>query len=97
MAASAKAEAVIAFIKGAFQMSHKPTKTRAELEILFMTELRKDPVCRSVEAIAITGGVGRLWNVAVERDGLRIRPDCRHRIWEITEGLCSKYELAQGT
>ena len=27
-------------------MSHKPTKTRAELEILFMTELRKDPACR---------------------------------------------------
>ena len=78
-------------------MSHKPTKTRAELEILFMTELRKDPVCRSVEAIAITGRVGRLWNVAVERDGPRIRPDCRHRIWEITERLCSKYELAQGT
>ena len=46
-------------------MSHKPTKTRAELEILFMTELRKDPVCRSVEAISITGRVGRLWNVAV--------------------------------
>jgi hypothetical protein len=76
-------------------MPHKLTKTRAELETLLMAELRKDPVCRSVEAIAITGRVGRLWNIAVERDGPHIRPDCRHRIWEITERLYGQYDLAQ--
>ena len=42
----------------------KQTKTRAELELLLMTELRKNPVCSGVDAIAITHGVGRLWNVA---------------------------------
>ena len=78
-------------------MTQKSTKTRAELEILLMAELRKDPACSSVDAIAITDRIGRLWNVAVERDGPRISPDCRHRIWEITERLCSKYDLAQGT
>jgi hypothetical protein len=36
-------------------MPQKLTKTRAELETLLMAELRKDPVCSSVEAIAITG------------------------------------------
>jgi len=77
-------------------MSQKQTKTRAELEILLMAELRKNPVCSGVDAIAITHGVGRLWNVAVEPDGHRIQPDCRHKIWEITERLCSQYDLAQG-
>jgi hypothetical protein len=74
----------------------KQSKTRAELEILLMTELRKNPVCSSVDAVTITHGVGRLWNVAVEADGHRIRPDCRQKIWEITERLCSQYDLAQG-
>ena len=78
-------------------MPQKLTKTRAELEILLMAELRKDLVCRSVDAIAITGRVGRVWNVAVARDGPHIRPDCRHKIWEITESLCGQYDLAQGT
>ena len=74
----------------------KQTKTHAELEILLMAELRKNPVCRGVDAIAITQGVGRLWSVAVESDDHRIQPDCRHKIWEITERLCSQYDLAQG-
>jgi hypothetical protein len=78
-------------------MPQKPTKTRKELETLLMAELRKDPECSSVDAIAIMGRVGRLWNVAVERDGPRIPSDCRHRISEITERLCGKYDLAQGT
>jgi hypothetical protein len=77
-------------------MPKKLTKTRAELEILLMAELRKDPVCGSVDAIAITGRVGRLWDVAVESDGPHIRPDCRLKIWEITERLCGQYDLAQG-
>ena len=76
-------------------MPKKPTKTRAELEGLFMTELRKDPACRAVGAIAISHGVGRLWHVAVERDGSRIQPGCRHRIWEITEKLCNRFDLAR--
>jgi hypothetical protein len=77
-------------------MPKKLTKTRAELETLLMAELRKDPVCGSVDGIAITGRLGRLWNVAVERDGPHIRHDCRLRIWEITERLCGQYDLAQG-
>ena len=77
-------------------MPQKLTKTRAELEILLMAELRKDPVYCSVDAIAITSRVGRLWKVAVERDGPHIRPDCRLKIWEITERLTGQYDLAQG-
>jgi hypothetical protein len=77
-------------------MPQKLTKTRAELEILLMAELRKDRVYCSVDAIAITSRVGRLWKVAVERDGPHIRPDCRLKIWEITERLTGQYDLAQG-
>lgn len=78
-------------------MPKKLTKTRAELEGLFMIELHKDPACRAIGAIAISHGVGRLWHVAVERDGSRIQPGCRHRIWEITETLCSKFDLARAS
>jgi hypothetical protein len=78
-------------------MPQKLTKTRAELEVLFMTELRKDPACRAVGEIAISHGVGRLWHVAVGRDNSRIRPEWRHRIWEITEDLCSRFDLAAAT
>ncbi|HAH64257.1 MAG TPA: hypothetical protein DCL72_01985 [Rhizobiales bacterium] len=77
-------------------MPKKLTKTRAELEILLMAELHKDPACDSVDAVTITGTVGRLWNVAVESDGPHIRPVCRLKIWEITERLCGQYDLAQG-
>jgi hypothetical protein len=31
----------------------------------------------------------------VERDGSRIQPGCRHRIWEITEKLCNRFDLAR--
>jgi hypothetical protein len=79
------------------EMPRKPTKTRAELEVLFMTELRKHPACRVVGAIAISPGVGRLWHVALERDGSCIQPECRHRIWEITETLCSQFDLARAS
>jgi hypothetical protein len=76
------------------QQMQKLTQTRAELETLFMTELRKDPACRAVGPVAISPGVGRLWHVVLERDGSRIQPECRHRIWKITETLCSKFDLA---
>jgi hypothetical protein len=78
-------------------MPQKLTKTRAELESLLIAELRTCPECSNVDAVAITRPVGRLWGVAVMRDGPHIRPECRKKIWEITERLCSKYELAQGT
>jgi hypothetical protein len=78
-------------------MPKKLTKTRAELEGLFMIELHKDEACRAIGAIAISHGFGRLWHVAVERDGSRIQPGCRHRIWEITETLCSKFDLARAS
>jgi len=78
-----------------FQMSQKPMKTHAELEILLMAELRTCPECSNVDAVAITKPVGRLWGVAVMRDGPHIRPECRKKIWEITERLCNKYDLAQ--
>jgi len=35
----------------------KQTKTHAELEILLMAELRKNPVCRGVDAIAFLAGI----------------------------------------
>jgi hypothetical protein len=66
-------------------MSQKLMKTSAELEILLMAELRAYPECNNVDAIAITRSVGRLWGVAVVRDGPFIRPECRNKIWEITE------------
>jgi hypothetical protein len=81
--------------KGAFQMPQKPTKTHAELEILLMAELRKYPECSNVDAVAITRPVGRLWGVAVMPDGPLVRPECRKKIWEVTERLCNKYDLAQ--
>ena len=56
-------------------MPQKLTKTRAELEILLMAELRKDPVCCSVDAIAITSRVGRdSGKVAVERELVTYSP-----------------------
>jgi hypothetical protein len=76
-------------------MMRKLTKTRAELEGLFMTEVRKDAACRAVGAVAISHGVGRLWHVALERDGLHIQPECRLKIWEITETLRSQFDLAR--
>jgi len=78
-------------------MPEKLTKTHAELEVLFMTELRKDPAWRDVGEIAISRGLGRLWFVVVGRDDSRIRPEWRHRIWEITEDLCSRFDLAAAT
>ena len=78
-------------------MPQKLTKTRAELESLLMTELRKYPECSNVDAVAITRPVGRPWDVAVIRDGPHIRTECRKKIWEITERLCNKYDLAQET
>jgi hypothetical protein len=78
-------------------LAEKTEKTRAELEALLMAELRKDPACSSIDAIAITGTVGRLWNVAVARDGPRIQPECRLKIWKLTEKLCSQYDLVPGT
>lgn len=76
-------------------MPQKPTKTHAELEILLMAELRAYPECSNVDAVAITRPVGRLWGVAVMPDGPLVRPECRKKIWEITERLCNKYDLAQ--
>jgi hypothetical protein len=75
-------------------MPQKPKKTRAQLEILLMAELRTCPECSNVDAVAITRQVGRLWGVAVTRDGPLIRPECRKKIWEITERLCNQYDLA---
>jgi hypothetical protein len=78
-------------------MPQKLTKTRSELESLLMTALRKYPECSNVDAVAITRPVGRPWDVAVIRDGPHIRTECRKKIWEITERLCNKYDLAQET
>jgi hypothetical protein len=78
-------------------MPKKLTKTRAELEGLFMTEVRKDPACRAVDAIAVSQGVGSLWHVTLQRDGLHIRPECRLKIWKITETLRSQFDLARPT
>lgn len=78
-------------------MPQKPTKTRAELERLFMMEVRKDPACRAVDAIAIAPGIGRLWHVTLERDGSHIQPECRLKIWKITETLRSQFDLAIAT
>lgn len=88
-------EACFKDIRELFQMFQKPTKTHAELEILLMAELRTYPECNNVDAVAITRPVGRLWGVAVMPDGPLIRPECRNKIWEITERLCNKYDLAQ--
>jgi hypothetical protein len=89
------AEACLEDIRELFQMPQKPTKTHAELEILLMAELRTYPECSNVDAVAITRPVGRLWGVALVRDGPLIRPECRNKIWEITERLCNEYDLVQ--
>jgi hypothetical protein len=72
----------------------KRIKTRGELEVMVMTEVRRYPECEKVEAVAVTRPLGRPWDIAVVRDGPQISVPCHLRIHGIVQRLCAEYDLA---